>query len=303
MDAATALVAPAPATRATVAASSAWPAPRRPVAASCGAVRPSLPTSDLVAAAATATSGARAAAAAAAFTAAAVPLAARRRRLRTRRAAQQQQKKTPSWADMPEDFSAIAEYKNLKDNPLVSWGFLEEQEFLVRIFGLFAVNLVIGLGLCFQIYPPSSFSNVVVGGLFGVAIAFSLMFGILLLITRDWDKVNKMLLKKSYVVEARKDNAMGDGGAYAYNQVKTKRDARRDRLLAGYVTDPVVGRLRVYTLAAFALSATTWGGGAVVGGEMSMEQEEEEEMESNLIYTRTTKKMNAEGFGYFLERD
>jgi len=225
-----------------------------------------------------------------------------RRQYRTQRAAEQKKKNTPSFVDAPEDFSAIAEYKNLKANALTSWGFLEESDFSLRLLGLFGVNLLLGLALESQVYPPNSFANVVVGGLFGVAIAFSLLFFVLLIIIRPWDSVNKMLLRKSYVVEARKDYAMGDGGAYAYNQVKTKRDARRDRLLAGYTTGPVLSRLRVYTLAAFALSVTTWGGGAVVGGEMDMQKDVEEE-EDDGMYRQTRQKMDQPGLGYFLERD
>lgn len=223
-----------------------------------------------------------------------------RRQYRTRRAAKSG--KRPGYLDQPEDFSAIAEYKNLKDNALSSWGFLEEKDFGVRIIGLFGVNFLVGLALESQVFPPNSFANIVVGGLFGIAIAFTLLFTVLLFITRDWDAVNKMLLRRSYVVEQRKSLSMGDGGAYAYKQMKSKKDARRDKLLAGYVTDPVTGRLRIYTFASLLLSVTTWGGGSYVGGEMSMQAEGQEE-ENDGMYRRTSAKMNQPGMSYFLERD
>lgn len=207
--------------------------------------------------------------------------------------------------DKPEDFSAISEYKALKGNFLGSWGFLDEDQFVLRMLGLFGVNALAGLVFIAAVYPPNSLANVAVDGLFGVAISFTLSFAILLFILRQWDMVNRMLRKGSYVVEGRSpDQRFGDGGAYAYTEAKSKRETRRDRLLAGYVTEPVVSRLRVYVTASLALSATSWAGGAFVGGEMSIAEEEEEEEQENGTFSLAARTGGRDkpGFEYFLQR-
>lgn len=201
-------------------------------------------------------------------------------------------------SDTPTDFEPIAEYNELRDNVIGSWGFLADNEFAMRLAGVFVPLFLLALVITSGVYPPVDeedgellVRNIFASGLFASVVGLIVVFVVLLAIALQWDRVNKVLLQRSFTVEGRSmDQSSGDGGYYGYDQVKTDKDARRDKLLSNYETEPALRRVRFYLLGTAVATAAAWVGGSAVCGEMRMappieEGEEKEQQEDWRTYT------------------
>eukprot|EP00930_Biecheleria_cincta_P037386 TRINITY_DN25659_c0_g1_i1.p1 TRINITY_DN25659_c0_g1~~TRINITY_DN25659_c0_g1_i1.p1 ORF type:complete len:205 (-),score=28.70 TRINITY_DN25659_c0_g1_i1:103-717(-) len=175
----------------------------------------------------------------------------------------------------------------LKADPLCSWGFLNEQDFLLRFAGMFGIAFTLGFCLTCSIFPPTSVEgslvlrNILADVMYSCVGAFVFVLLLTIAIARRWDAVNKGLARGSYVIEYDPTKQMnydsGGGGAYAYKKTKSKKDQERDKLLADYETEPVVSRLRVYLLQSFGASAVCLAAGIAAGGEARIAEDEDED--------------------------
>ena len=78
--------------------------------------------------------------------------------------------------------------------------------------------------------------------------------------------MDRALRKEKFTVEydptAKMDYTSGPGGAYSYEQVKSKKAVQRDQLIAQYDVDPALTRVRSYLAASLlaSLSASVKNG-------------------------------------------
>lgn len=208
-------------------------------------------------------------------------------------------------------FDPIVEYKRVQDDPLGSWGFLEEDEFTKRIVSFAAVAFVPSLLLSVAVFPPSDedgifLPNMVAAFSYGLGVCMAVTFILLLRISSFVDPLNKNLKATSYVVEdSRSQRSLaGDGGYYSERRKKTNDEIQRDQLLGEYQTGPAMGRLRKYLLGTACLSALGWILGGTSGGEMSLRDDEDEERKcgTRCIPGLMTDDSNIEMNGYRLFR-
>lgn len=208
-------------------------------------------------------------------------------------------------------FDPIVEYKRVQEDPLGSWGFLEEDDFARRIVSFAAVAFVPSLLLSVAVFPPSDedgifLPNMLAAFSYGVGLTMAVTFILLLRISSFVDPLNKNLKATSYVVEdSRSQRSLaGDGGYYMERRQKTSDEIQRDQLLGEYQTGPAMSRLRKYLLGAAAVSALGWIVGSVSGGEMSLREDEEDERKcgTRCIPGLMTDDTNIEMNGYRLFR-
>lgn len=208
-------------------------------------------------------------------------------------------------------FDPIVEYKRVQEDPLGSWGFLEEDEFTKRVVSFAAVAFVPSLLLSVAVFPPSDedgvfLPNMLAAFSYGVGLTMAVTFILLLRISSFVDPLNKNLKATSYVVEdSRSQRSLaGDGGYYMERRQKTSDEIQRDQLLGEYQTGPAMSRLRKYLLGAAAVSALGWIVGSVSGGEMSLREDEEDERKcgTRCIPGLMTDDTNIEMNGYRLFR-
>lgn len=208
-------------------------------------------------------------------------------------------------------FDPIVEYKRVQEDPLGSWGFLEEDDFAQRIVSFAAVAFVPSLLLSVAVFPPSNedgifLPNMLAAFSYGVGLTMAVTFILLLRISSFVDPLNKNLKATSYVVEdSRSQRSLaGDGGYYMERRQKTSDEIQRDQLLGEYQTGPAMSRLRKYLLGAAAVSALGWIVGSVSGGEMSLREDEEDERKcgTRCIPGLMTDDTNIEMNGYRLFR-
>mmetsp|Transcript_18460 Transcript_18460/g.50688 ORF Transcript_18460/g.50688 Transcript_18460/m.50688 type:complete len:312 (+) Transcript_18460:59-994(+) len=205
--------------------------------------------------------------------------------------------KAKAQTERPEDFEPVSEYRVLKEDFIGGWGALVDEELAVRLLGLFGAGLLPGLSLASAVFPvtrPETGEllprNVAASGLFGAGLSMLVVVAVLVYILGQWDTVHKALLKTSYVVEGRSpDQRFSDGGFYSYVQEKSEQTLRRDRLLAAYSTEPVLGRVRRYLIGGLAATALMWTGGSLVGGEFVQEEPPEQEDDAPDEYGRVAK--------------
>ena len=187
------------------------------------------------------------------------------------------------------EFDPIEEYRRVQEDPIGSWGFLDDGEFATRIVTCSAVAFLPALLLTTVVFPPADeegivFENMVASFSYAFALSLSFTFLLLLRVGGLLDPLNKNLLAKSYVVEDSRDqrsqrSLLGTGGYYAEVRTKPEDERQRDKLLGEYTTAPAMARLRKYLLGAIALAALGWTVGALSGAEMrqNLEREEEEQ--------------------------
>ena len=186
------------------------------------------------------------------------------------------------------EFDPIVEYRRVQEDPIGSWGFLEDGEFASRILACAAGSFLPGLLLTTLVYPLADQDGVIVENMvasffYAVAISLTFTFLVLLRIGGLLDPLNKNLLAKSYIVEDSRDQrsqrsfSPGDGGYYAVERVKPEAELKRDQLLGQYETAPAMARLRKYLVGSMALLALGWTAGALSGAEMRRDFEPEED--------------------------
>jgi len=203
--------------------------------------------------------------------------------------------------DAAKEFEPVSEYRALKEDTLASWGFLNDQDFALRVLAVFAVGLVPGVAFGVAVFPAQNedgellVRNIAAASLLGAFLALCLLLAVVFRLAGQWDSVNKLLQRKRYFVEydptKKLDYGSGSGGAYSFTQTKAQKDVDRDRLLAQYETEPVVSRLRVYLVGTLAATVSAFAGSVSVGGEIGLakEEEEEEEDEESQLYYRAKK--------------
>eukprot|EP00929_Paragymnodinium_shiwhaense_P059182 TRINITY_DN29633_c0_g2_i1.p1 TRINITY_DN29633_c0_g2~~TRINITY_DN29633_c0_g2_i1.p1 ORF type:complete len:336 (-),score=86.40 TRINITY_DN29633_c0_g2_i1:276-1283(-) len=187
-----------------------------------------------------------------------------------------------------ENFEPIAEFRAIRDNTVGSWGFLDDEEFAIRIVTVFGGAFVPGLAFMSAVFPFTdtagglALKNVVADFFFAAFISSVAVLGVLLYMAQQWSTVDKALRKEKYTVEydptAKMDYTSGPGGAYSYQQVKSQKAVQRDRLIAEYDVEPALNRLRTFLAASVVAVLVMPAVGSSMGAEMKLAPPEEEEV-------------------------
>lgn len=182
------------------------------------------------------------------------------------------------------DMDPTYRYNQLKENFFGSWLFLEDDAFAIRLFVVFVVGFALATVLLVNIYPPLdtdgdiAINNLAASFLIGCGLSLLLVVGTLLWLGGQLDRVNRLLQTKAIVLEVDPTNEKTSGtyGFYTTVARKSEDDAKRDKLVATYSTEPALSRVRTYLVASVVCSAVAWVGGTNVGGEVLMAEEDEE---------------------------
>jgi len=179
-----------------------------------------------------------------------------------------------------ENFEPIAEFKAIKENPVGSWGFLDDMDFAKRTATLFAAAFLVGAVFMSWVFPPLDASvglvvkNLLADAFFAAGIGAVVVVTAILYMGQQWSNVDRALRKEKFTVEydptAKMDYTSGPGGAYSYEQVKTTKAAQRDRLIAEYDVEPALTRVRSYLAASLLASLAMPALGSSMGAEMNM---------------------------------
>ncbi|CAJ1459872.1 unnamed protein product [Effrenium voratum] len=185
-------------------------------------------------------------------------------------------------------YDPIVEYRRVQEDPIGSWGFLEDDEFAKKMLGFSSVSFLISLVLSTTVFPVSNEEGILLPNMaaafcYALGLGMATTFVLLLRVSSFVDPLNKNLKARSFIVEDRRDPntrrafSPGDGGFYSERVQKSTDEIQRDKLLGEYQTGPAMARLRKYLLGAFGLSVLGWVSGSFTGGEMGIREDADEE--------------------------
>jgi len=151
---------------------------------------------------------------------------------------------------------------------------------------VFAGACVPGLAFMSAVFPFAdtagglAFKNIVADVFFAMFIGALVVVGILLYMAQQWTEVDKGLRKSKFAVEydptAKMDYTSGPGGAYSYQQVKSKKVAERDKLISQYDVEPAIARIRSFLAASLLAALVTPALGSSLGAEMKLAPPQED---------------------------
>jgi len=175
-----------------------------------------------------------------------------------------------------EDYLPVEEYRRIKEDPIASWGLLDDTAWLLRLSSIAGAVFVASLPITAGVYPLTSETgellpqNLASSALFASALSMLAVFSLMLILTGQWNQLRQRLLQKTYIVEDATGQKRGTGGFYSFSKTKSEVEQRKDLLLAENVADPALNRAKAYLLGSIGGCLVAAAAAANAGGEFRM---------------------------------